>query len=169
MTNRPRRPAPALALRPVEAADEDLLLDWANDPATRAASRNHAPIAPADHHRWLERRLAAPDDARLWIGQAEGRPIGVVRFERRAPAAVEVAITVAPEARGRRLARPLLDAGIAAVREAFGPVTILADVLPDNESSLALFRGAGFTPIASPTEAAEAGPDETGVISLDLR
>lgn len=165
----PSRHAPAVVLRQAESNDEDLLLDWANDPATRDASRKHAPIAAADHHRWLERLLAAPDEARVWIGEAEGGPIGVVRFERRAPAAVEVAITVAPEARGRGLARPLLDAGIAAAREAFGHVTILADVLPDNEASLALFSGAGFTPSASPTEAADAGPDEAGVISLDLR
>lgn len=158
-----------VVLRPGEPADEALLLSWANDPPTRAASRNHAQIAAADHHRWLERMLAAPHQARIWIGEAEGRLIGVVRFERRAPTAVEVAITVAPEARGRGLARPLLDAGIVAAREAFGPVTILADVLPDNEASLALFGGAGFTPIASPTEPAEAGPDEAGVISLTLR
>lgn len=166
MTDRSRRPAPAVTLRPVEPADENLLLTWANDPATRAASRDHAAIAPTDHHRWLQQKLSAPDEARLWIGEAEGRPIGVVRFERRTPMVVEVAITVAPDVRGRGLARPLLDAGIAAAREAFGPVTILAGVLPQNQASLALFAGAGFRPMASPEDGA---PGEPGVVSLALR
>lgn len=167
MSDRSSRPTtPAVTLRPVGPADEDLLLAWANDPGTRAASRVHALIPPAGHHRWLERMLAAPVDARLWIGEAEDRPIGVVRFERRTPTAVEVAITVAPDARGHGLARPLLDRGIAAAREAFGRVTILADVLPDNAASLALFLGAGFTRLAPPPDI-HAG--EPGVISLALR
>jgi RimJ/RimL family protein N-acetyltransferase len=166
VTGRSRRPTPSVALRPAEPGDEDVLLTWANDPATRAASRDHAQIAPADHHRWLEQRLAAPGEARLWIGEVEGHPIGVVRFERRTPMVVEVAITVAPKARGRGLARPLLDAGIAAARDVFGSVTILADVLPQNRASLALFTGAGFTPLASPTDGASGEP---GVVSLALR
>lgn len=137
----------AMVLRPVRQADETLLLRWANDPATRAASRVHDPVTPADHRRWLRRRLAAPHDARLWIGEIDGVAIGVVRFERRIPTAVEVSITVAPEARGRGLARALLEAGLAAARVAFGPVTVLADILPDNEASLRLFTQSGFTPV----------------------
>jgi RimJ/RimL family protein N-acetyltransferase len=150
----------------VGPADEARLLDWANDPGTRAASRRHDPIPAPDHHRWLERTLASPDDARLWIGELDGAPIGVVRFERRAPMAVEVAITVAPAARGRGLARPLLDAGVAAARAAFGPVTILADVLSDNEASLALFTGAGFTTTAA---APPSSPDDPAIVSFELR
>lgn len=150
-------------LRPVGAGDEALLLAWANDPGTRAASRLHEPITAADHHRWLAGRLATPEDARVWIGETESVPIGVVRFVRRAPDAVEVSITVAPEARGGGFARPLLEAGIVASREAFGPVTILAEILPGNDASLRLFTAAGFTPISSATGA------EPGVISLELR
>jgi RimJ/RimL family protein N-acetyltransferase len=154
--------------RPVTQADEALLLRWANDPATRAASRVHDPIAAADHHRWLERRLATPDDARLWIGESDGVPVGVVRFERRTPTAVEVSITVAPDARGRGLARPLLDAGVAAARAAFGPVTIRADILPGNDASLRLFTGAGFTPVATRMGAADEPSATRGIISLEL-
>lgn len=164
----------AMVLRSVVQADEALLLQWANDPATRAASRVHVPIAAADHHRWLERRLATPDDARLWIGETDGAPIGVVRFERRTPTAVEVSIAVAPYARGRGLARALLVAGVAAARAAFGPVTILADILPGNDASVALFTGAGFTLIPSHadtgTEADTATASEaSAIISLELQ
>lgn len=148
-------------LRPAVPGDETLLLSWANDPQTRAASRIHEPIDAADHHRWLEQRLATPDDARIWIGESDGAPFGVVRFERRAIDAFEVSITVAPDARGRGLARPLLEAGIGAAREAFGPVTVLADILPGNDASIRSFTAAGFRPLP---------PDTDGqVISLQLR
>jgi RimJ/RimL family protein N-acetyltransferase len=133
-----------VVLRPAVIEDAAMLLAWANDPVTRAASRRHDPIAAAGHRRWLERRLATPNDNRIWIGESAGVPIGVVRFERREPDAIEVSITVAPEARGRGLGRPLLEAGVAAAREAFGPVTIVADILPGNEASRRLFTGAGF-------------------------
>ena len=155
-----------VVLRGVDPTDEAMLLAWANDPATRAASRTHDRIAPADHHLWLQRKLASPDDARLWVGELEGVPIGVVRFERRAPTSVEVAITVAPAARGRRLARPLLEAGLAAARATFGPVTILADVLSGNEASIALFTGAGFTRTPAPASPA---PDAPAIVSFELR
>lgn len=166
MTMASRDPS-AMVLRPVTQADEALLLRWANDPATRAASRVHDPIVPADHHRWLERRLATPDDARLWIGEIDGVPIGVVRFERRTATAVEISITVAPDARGRGLARPLLDAGVAVARAAFGPMTIRADILPGNDASLRLFRGAGFTPVATRTGVADEPSATPGIISLE--
>jgi RimJ/RimL family protein N-acetyltransferase len=150
-------------LRPAEPGDEPLLLSWANDPATRAASRVHEPIAAADHHRWLEQRLATPDDARIWIGETGGAPIGVVRFERQATDSVEVSITVAPEARGHGLARPLLEAGVSAARHAFGYVTIRAQILPGNDASVRLFTAAGFRPMAT-----DRG-DASGLISLELR
>ena len=154
-----------VVLRPVTPDDEGLLLEWANDPGTRAASRVHEPIRAADHHGWLERRLATPADARLWIGESDGVPVGVVRFERRSPTSVEISITVAPDTRGRGLARPLLDAGLAAARAAFGPVTILADVLTGNDASVRLFTGAGFVPVAG---APDDGPATAGIISLVL-
>ena len=151
-----------VALRPATAEDEAMLLEWANDPGTRAASRSHEPIPPADHQRWLVRRLATPDDARIWIGESDGLPIGVVRFERRGPDRVEVSITVAPDARGRGLARPLLEEGIVAARAVFGRVTILADVLPGNEASMRLFGAAGFKPL--PADAGQA----PGIMRLEL-
>lgn len=152
-----------IELRPALPVDEAILLAWANDAATRAASRSHDPIDAADHHRWLESRLATPDDARMWIGESDGVPIGVVRFERRTPDSVEVSITIAPEARGRGLARPLLEAGIAAARDAFGPVKIDAYILPGNEASVRLFASAGFTLMAVSTDA------EFWILAPDLR
>jgi RimJ/RimL family protein N-acetyltransferase len=116
---------------------------------TRAAGFRPATIEPDEHLAWLEARLASPA-SRLWIGLADGTPIGQLRLERDGAGVAEVGISIAPEARGRRLARPLLDAGLAAGRAdpSFAPVWFLARVRPENAASLALFRGAGFVEVA---------------------
>lgn len=157
---------PPVSLRPVVEADEALLLDWTNDPATRAASRSADPIEPREHHRWLIERLADAAGARMWIGRAGDESIGVVRFERRAPDRVEVSITVAPRARGRGLAGPLLEAGLSAARGAFGSVRIVAAIKPVNAASLAVFARAGFAPI---TDQAVVDPDRPNLVWLERR
>ena len=139
-----RRSEPAIALRPVEPGDRDLLLEWANDPATRAASFYPARIEPDAHRRWFAARLGSPD-AGIWIGEIEGRPIGQVRVIRTDGTKGEVSISLATEARGRGLARPLLLAALSEAAERLGVTTFVAAVRPGNGASLALFRGAGFS------------------------
>jgi RimJ/RimL family protein N-acetyltransferase len=154
-----------VVLRSATSEDGPLLLGWANDPTTRAASRRPDAIPATRHRRWLEQRLATPIDNRIWVGESDGAPIGVVRFERRAADTVEVSVTVAPDARGRGLARPLLEAGVVAARDAFGTVTILAEILPGNQASVRLFKAAGFTLVPSGPNDPESGR----MISLQRR
>ena len=132
-----------LALRRAGPGDRDLLLEWANDPATRAASFHPARIDPSTHDGWFTARLASPDGG-IWIGEIDGRPIGQVRVIRIGGCG-EVSISVAAEARGRRLARPLLLAAMAAADRDLHVSTFIAAVRPGNAASLALFRGAGYT------------------------
>src|SRR5918998_1507840 len=94
-----------ITLRPATAADARMLLEWRNDPATRAASFGSDPVAWEDHVAWLGLKLA-DENVRLWI--ADG--VGAVRAERQPGGVGEVHITVAPEARGQGHAAPLLDA-----------------------------------------------------------
>jgi RimJ/RimL family protein N-acetyltransferase len=92
----------------------------------------------ADHTAWLSRVLADAD-RHLLVAEHGGRPVGTVRFDREGEA-WEVSITVAPSARGRRLAVPML---LAAERR-LGPAVIRANVHSDHAASLALFRRAGY-------------------------
>ncbi len=134
----------AATLRPAEPGDADRLLAWRNDPATRAASFSDDPVAPADHRAWLSRKLADPA-VRLWIAEAGAQPIGTVRAERDAPGGAELHIAMAPEARGRGLATPVLEAAAAAAGSQLGVRRLLARILPGNVASTRAFRRAGFS------------------------
>jgi len=136
-------PGRTVDLRSIGPGDRDLLLTWANDPATRAASFHPAPIDAATHDAWFARRLA-DGTGRTWVGEVDGHPIGQVRIDLDESGRGEVGISIAPDARGRRLARPLLAAGIAAAVAELGVTGFVALVRPDNAASIRLFRGAGF-------------------------
>jgi spore coat polysaccharide biosynthesis predicted glycosyltransferase SpsG/RimJ/RimL family protein N-acetyltransferase len=133
-----------VALRPVTPADEDLLLEWANDPDTRAASFDTSAIERPDHHAWLQRRLADPSVA-MYVGHDENGPWGQVRFEPGEPGEVELGFSVAPQRRGERLAAPLLRAGVARVLADRPDVDrVLGRVRPENHRSSRSFDAAGF-------------------------
>lgn len=141
-----------IAIRPATTDDTDLLLDWANEPSTRAAGYHPDPIDPATHRRWLADRLGAPG-RRLYIGLDDGVPVGPVRIDIDEDGRAEVGISVAEAARGRGAGRELLQAGLtaaladeAASADDGGPPirTFVARIRPDNAASLALFAGAGF-------------------------
>lgn len=138
----------SVGVRAAAPADSALLLAWRNDSQTRAWSRTTDPVTPAEHETWLTRVLADPD-RRLLVAELDGefdsefdgRPVGTVRFDRDG-GAWEVSITVAPDARGRRLAVPIL----LAAEQSLGPATVRATVHRDNAASLALFERAGYRP-----------------------
>jgi spore coat polysaccharide biosynthesis predicted glycosyltransferase SpsG/RimJ/RimL family protein N-acetyltransferase len=127
------------SVRPATEADSALLLAWRNDPETRAWSRTTDPVAPGDHQAWLDRSLHNPD-RRLLVAEQDHKPVGTVRFDRDGRH-WEVSITVAPEARGRKLAVPIL---LAAERVLEPHVTVRACVHRDNAASRSLFRRAGY-------------------------
>jgi RimJ/RimL family protein N-acetyltransferase len=130
-------------LRRVGQADSDLLLEWANDPETRAASFHPAPIFPVEHRRWLASRLASATTA-FWIGEVDGTPVGQIRIEIEPDGTGEIGVSVASDARGSGIGRSLLAAALSEARRTLPVTTFLARVRLDNSRSLALFRSAGF-------------------------
>jgi RimJ/RimL family protein N-acetyltransferase len=132
-----------LRARPASFDDEGLLLEWANDPVTRRNAFAEGVIRPAEHHAWLEARLADPDGCRLFIVETSERvPIGQVRFDR-LPEGWKLSYALAPAFRGRRLGRPLLEVAMGEL--ACEPAeTIVAEVKPANASSQRVLRSLGF-------------------------
>lgn len=134
----------AVTTRQAAPADRDLLLAWRNHAATRAASRNDAPIAPADHARWFDRVLADPQRL-LLVGQMGRIDIGCVRFDADAAGRAEVSIYLDPALIGLGLGTCLLLAAEAQWRAMHAhSVQFVATVLPHNPASARLFAACGY-------------------------
>lgn len=141
---------PAVVLRAATSDDGARLLAWRNDPETRRQSVTQGEVAAADHATWLARSLAS-DDRTLLVAEHEGTPVGTVRLDREPADAWEVSITVAPEARGKRLASAMLVAAEAVARTR-GAILLTARIRKDNAGSLAAFERAGYHAFVTRTE-----------------
>jgi N-acetylneuraminate synthase len=133
---------PSLTLTAATSADSELLLAWRNDPLTRAMSVNQHEVSVDEHARWLASILE--DDARwLMLVRMDEQAIAVVRLDARGADARELSLTLAPEARGRGLAKDVLLAAEAHARSR-GVRHLLARILPGNARSIAAFKRAGY-------------------------
>jgi UDP-2,4-diacetamido-2,4,6-trideoxy-beta-L-altropyranose hydrolase len=145
--------ADTLQLRPVERADAELLLAWANDPMVRANSFESHVIAPAEHVAWLERRLRSPADWQAWIAHdAHGEPVGVVRFDVAGNEAT-VAFSVVGQRRGSGIGKRMLGLAVRRLASEREVRLVTALVKPENARSLralaaACFGSAGETQVA---------------------
>lgn len=141
-----------LHLRPASAADEALLLRWANDPQVRANSFSPEPIATAEHQRWLKATLVDSDRLLLIASDSEGCPLGQIRFDRqpalKAAGSREalIGLTLDRCTRGQGLATELVRLGLEAMEQRWGLGTeVVAEVLAGNAASQATFARAGFS------------------------
>jgi RimJ/RimL family protein N-acetyltransferase len=130
-------------LRAATPDDARLLWVWRNDPETRAMSREVREIPWVEHEAWLLRVLGDPHRCVL-IGESDGRPVGVVRFDRSGTSEAEISISVGPAERGRGHATTLLRSASAHARDHQGLTRRNASVKSGNAPSLALFTKAGF-------------------------
>jgi RimJ/RimL family protein N-acetyltransferase len=137
------KPAP-LRLRLATVADGRLLLSWRNDPETRRQSFSRAKVSLGTHLAWLAGKLA-DRRCRLYLAvDRAGEPVAQVRLEPISRGAAEVHIAVAPEARGRGLARATLGLAAAEARSELRVATLVAHIRPDNVASVIAFVKAGF-------------------------
>jgi L-amino acid N-acyltransferase YncA len=154
---------PGLVARPATMQDARLLWQWRNDPVTRAASLSSEEVSWDDHLGWLAESLTRTDRMLLVVEDqvSSGGSVGTVRWDLRLLSQGvrewEVSITVAPERRGRSLARPLLRAGEVMLAEAArssatGVTAYLAVVHIENGASLRLFETSGYVPDAPPDQ-----------------
>lgn len=145
---------PRMTLRPARAADEGLLLDWANEPAVRAQSFDSTPITPEGHSAWFAARLADTARTAMFIAESTaGLPLGQVRFAERG-GEWEVNYSVDASVRGLGLGRHLMEAAMATLRDARGAVPIIASVKPDNTTSARVFESLGFRRVEVDRQAA---------------
>ncbi len=132
----------------VRAAREDdarSLYEWRNTPEVRAASFDDRAIAWEDHFAWFHAALANPN-RHLLIGEADDRPIGVLRYDRSGMEA-EVSIYLVPGIAGQGWGTRLLVAGNEWVEHHLpGVARLRARIRPENVASKKAFARAGFIP-----------------------
>lgn len=133
-----------IRLRPAEGADCLTIWHWANDPDTRAASFDSQPIPWDRHQAWFAAETTAADTLFLVARDAEGDPIGQVRFNRHGLTAV-TSISVDRQYRGRGYGSRLIrQAALAAFQRWPGIAELEAEVKTSNMRSLRAFERAGF-------------------------
>lgn len=134
-----------LRLRDAQMEDARLLFDGRNAEAVRRASLQQAPLEWDDHCRWLVATLADPRRL-LLIGESADAPVGMLRYDRLGDHRARVSLYLFEGRFGLGWGRALLAAGEREVRGRWPALRqVEAQVLPDNPSSLALFRAAGYT------------------------
>ncbi|MBU0630335.1 MAG: GNAT family N-acetyltransferase [Candidatus Margulisbacteria bacterium] len=125
-----------IKMRPAVQDDCADVYRWRNDEATRRVSFSSTEISFDDHQKWFQKSLADPK-RELLIVEAEGRKIGLLRFDRLNEFSREVGINLAPEMRGQGFGAKVL----AAI-----PMTdlLIARAKTNNIGSIKAFKKAGF-------------------------
>lgn len=132
-----------IEIRTARQNDSEKLFEWRNHSSIRAVSRNAEIINWEDHQRWFASVLAASDRL-LLIGQREGLPVGVVRFDIRGDEA-EVSIYLVPGSSQPGEGHDLLQSAERWFTDNKPSVRrIRAQVLGGNVRSQHLFLGAGY-------------------------
>jgi UDP-2,4-diacetamido-2,4,6-trideoxy-beta-L-altropyranose hydrolase len=132
-----------LAIRRATAADEALLLEWANDRETRRNSFGRESIGVSEHHEWLRARLQSAETCRILIVESGERvPLGMARFER-SGLTWTVNYSVATPFRGRGLARPMLELALSQLAGSDAS-WVRGRVMQSNAASHRVFRRLGF-------------------------
>lgn len=143
-------------LVPAEQTDSDakLVMQWRNDPMTRAASfhqdEKQWPAFGAEYRGYFAGAPLPP-----LFGVADGERVAFVRFrscvdpERIAvDGAVDISINVAPGARGRGVGRAVIATATAHALAQPGVTVVLAEIRPGNGASVRAFLGAGYRRVA---------------------
>lgn len=133
-----------LTLRPARADDCRPVWEWANEPATRAASFSSEPIPWEDHVRWFTTRLADPNTLFYIALNAEAAPLGSVRYQVDGREAI-ISISLAPDQRGRGYGSHIIRLASRQVFENTAVNVIHAYVKPENIASARAFVKAGFS------------------------
>jgi UDP-2,4-diacetamido-2,4,6-trideoxy-beta-L-altropyranose hydrolase len=126
-------------LQPATMGDSDMLLHWQRQPETRRYARVPMPPDEATHRAWFAARLASPDCLPNIVFH-DTEPAGMLRLDRKGEKGWEVSILIDAARHGRGIGA----AALAAARRLVPEASLLAEVLPENTASHALFARAGY-------------------------
>jgi UDP-2,4-diacetamido-2,4,6-trideoxy-beta-L-altropyranose hydrolase len=138
-----RAEGPALGVRRAGADDCRCIWEWANDATSRAASFSSEAIPWEQHTSWYGNKMRDPDCYFYVVTDAQRRPVGMVRYDRKGTEAV-VSINIAPAQRGRGLGPASLRASARKLFAEADVQRIIALIKPENQASVVAFERAGY-------------------------
>ena len=124
-----------ITLRPATVDDCERVWGWNFASDVRRVSNDASIVELAQHAAWYMDRLA--HDAPMWIVEAEGAPVGVVRIDSDG----RISIALGAEARGRGIGRRAIAAACAVWAR-----PVVATIRNNNPASRACFEACGFVP-----------------------
>jgi UDP-2,4-diacetamido-2,4,6-trideoxy-beta-L-altropyranose hydrolase len=136
-----------LRLRTVRPEDCQLLWVWANDPEVRAASFGGEPIPWEDHVNWFYRNMRDPHCRQFLLLDAQGEPVGQVRFEGLDAKEALINVSVTQEKRGAGLGADAIRLAVAELFKSTPVDRVHAYIKLDNLKSIRAFERAGFQKI----------------------
>lgn len=140
-----------LSLRPAMSSDEALLFRWANDPQVRSNSCSPAMIPLAEHRIWFQSCLADPNRLLLIACDAQGCPVGQIRFDRQSALHAEginqalISLSLDRCVRAQGLATEIVRLALQSAQRLWGPtIEAVAEIFATNIASQTTFAKAGF-------------------------
>jgi RimJ/RimL family protein N-acetyltransferase len=133
----------ALTLRPARDEDVKQIWEWANEPETRAVSFSTSLIPWEDHVRWFATHMEEANHRMFIAETADGKPVGIVRFELAGDHAV-ISVGIDHAMRNGGFGRWLIHLGSREALQSVGVRVVYAYIKPDNAASVQAFESAGF-------------------------
>ncbi len=144
-----------LALRPATENDQRTIFEWRNQPFIYERGSLQRPVSWDEHVAWFDASLARPGERLLLIVEIEGRPVGLVRFDRTRDTEATISVYLTQEHAGRGLGSQAISRGCEALRGRWDVRHVLACVREDNLAATKAFLRAGFieaAPAACPPQ-----------------
>lgn len=134
----------SLRLRLAKLEDARMFWEWVNDPAVRRASFSGEHVAWDEHLEWFCRRLRDEACIMFVVEDAEGVPVGQVRFDIDERQEAEVDVSVIRERRGQGYGSAAITAAVEELLRRKPVRRINAYIKSTNVASVRAFENAGF-------------------------
>lgn len=140
-----------ISIRGAIQEDCNAIFEWRNDSNSRDMFYEGDAVTFENHLSWFSQSLVNPD-RQLFIGELNGKKIGVTRFDfNKDSFKVEVSINMNPLMRGKGLGKRLLAETVEKYLAA-NEFVLTARIKQKNSASKKIFRCAGFIPVLEDDE-----------------
>lgn len=134
---------PRITLRRASIEDCEAVYLWRNAEETRQYIFSDDPIPFEVHREWFSRAIENPNRV-LLIGEIDGKPVGVLRYDLSGSEAL-ISIYLVPGSQGQGVGSHLIKCGSQWMRENYPFIrAINAEIFRENIASLRAFEAADF-------------------------